>query len=127
MTDNTKFLGQYAPFEWTENGPYPMGKYSTLRDAYLHEMCMGGWANESDGDVAGPVGYFYRISIEAQDVHGVADAFGSPVRGIVGHFLVTENDQGFVSVWEQETERMLIRQYRAHEKAYSEWLGPDND
>ena len=119
-----------------------LGKYSTDRDNVIHYLCMGGWANESFGDVESPTGYVYRISNTFGDVNPDNTEFSSMIddqvtaydiadnlefrKSLVGHFLVTEDSNGFVSVLEFETERELLSVYSDLEQEFSDWDSQDD-
>lgn len=104
-----------------------MSKFDSARDELLYAMTLDGWANESSGNVECPTGYFARISNDPQDVPSIRDAFPNETKGMsnavmVGHYLLRENDQGFVYVSEFSNSVELIRAYRVLESEYSEWL-----
>jgi hypothetical protein len=109
------------------DGPYPLGKYSTLRDEYLHRMAQDGWANESFGDVEAPTGYVYRISNAATEIPEIFGAFGPVVEGVVGDFLVQETDLGFVYAYPFDSEAQLREHYDALEREYDRWASQDED
>src|SRR5438094_643750 len=105
-----------------------LGKYDSDRDNILHYMCTSEWSNESFGNVEAPTGYVWRITNTKDDVFGTFDQgnmeFDSLIedqmslysiddtpefrRSLVGHFLVIENDQGFVDVVEYPSESALL-------------------
>lgn len=121
-----------------------MSILDSTRDQILEAMSQIGWSNEADGDVTAPTGYFTRISNTREEMneiigldtvrdvirsqgHEVSDDFPVPittyrVSDLVGHFLIVENDQGFVEVFEYERERDLLDAYRELEHEYSRWL-----
>jgi hypothetical protein len=122
----------------TDHGFISLGKFSSARDSILEYLCNNGWANESFGDVEAPTGYVYRISNTLEEVHipntEVTSLLGdwfeenpevtdSPeLRAeLVGHFLVTENSQGFVNVTAFETEKDLLSVFQSLEDEYNEW------
>jgi hypothetical protein len=115
-----------------------LGKYDSFRDEALHALCLADWANESNGDCSDYGVYFWRISNEPQDVATNNQEFNSLVellelehdtpelrQSLIGHFLVSENDQGLVSVRQFENDRDLIARYAAFEAHYLEFLGDD--
>jgi hypothetical protein len=114
-------------FEWIEDGPYPLGRFSTLRDEYLYNMAVDGWANESDGSTEAPTGYFYRISNEPDDIREIARVFGNPVDGIIGHFLLIEDSNGFVSVGTYADAQTLEEDFKALTDEYSAWLDAEDE
>lgn len=109
------------------DGPYPLGKFSTLRDEYLHGMCVEGWANESTGDVSAPTGYVWLLSNSPAEMPEIIGAFGPAPLGTVGHFLVIEDDMGFVHVNEYDENRGAKYDFRALEAQYAAWDDEDTD
>lgn len=109
-----------------------MPMHDSPRDQVLHAMAQQGWANESDGNVEAPTGWFCRISNALDDVVSIIDAFGLEALEIdpnfdfsevIGHFLLVEDDQGFISVFEFESEWHAANAFIAQQRAYLEWLG----
>lgn len=82
------------------------GKYDTERDEALHRLCQEGWANESDGNVEAPTGYFWRITNTTQNVTELRDVLGEELplfddyHLLVGAFILREDTQGFIHVQE---------------------------
>lgn len=101
----------------------------TALEAVLQAMVAGAWANESDGDVEAPTGYFARISNSEAELAEVEQAFSDVIeaygmedtRELVGHFLVVQNDQGFVYITSYENPIELTRDYQALQDAYAQW------
>jgi hypothetical protein len=108
-----------------------LGKFNSDRDELLYVMTLEGWANESSGNVESPTGYFARISNGPRDIAEIRDAFPEETRPvsdseITGHFLLQENDLGFVSVSEYDSEAELIRVFRMLEETYADWDSEDD-
>jgi hypothetical protein len=113
------------------------GKYegdNEARDEALHQLCTGQWANESDGHVEAPTGFFWRITITEAELAEVAQALDSPepeglaTADLVGAFLVTEDTQGFVHVTrypdqypDRTGEDRALVAFQAKQRAYTEW------
>ena len=83
------------------------GKFDCARDEILSIMVNDGWANESDGNVESITGFFARISNAEDDLLQLIDAFGKEmfeidpdfdITEMFGHFLLEENEMGFVYV-----------------------------
>ena len=79
------------------------GKYNSPQDEFVHLATLDGWSARDDGDVTAPTGFFSRISIGADDVDRARTTFaehfpGEDVPVALGHFLVLEDEQGFVTV-----------------------------
>lgn len=127
MIGTAEFFG--LTYSWPEvpNGPYPLGKYETLRDEYLHKMACDGWANASSGDVESPTGYFYLICNSAPEMKEITEAFGPAPTGIVGNFILVENDQGFVIVHNVYTSANAEAKCAELENAYDGWQDSEND
>ncbi|AVD99210.1 hypothetical protein SEA_BILLNYE_251 [Streptomyces phage BillNye] len=103
-----------------------LGKFNSDRDALLYAMSLDGWANESSGNVECPTGFFARISNYGSEVAEIRDAFPTETESlgdadICGHFLLQENSQGFVSVYDYGSQLELTRAFRILEEVYSEW------
>lgn len=104
------------------DGPYPLGKYSTLRDEFLHGMCADDWADESDGSVDSPTGYFYLVCVSQAEMPEIVNAFGTAPHGSAGNFVVRETDQGFIYVDEYPSPSAAAVAYADLEQAYGEYL-----
>jgi len=132
----------------TDHGFISLGKYSSARDSILHFLCAAEWSNDSFGDVEAPTGYVWRISNDPEDIFDVFK-FGNPMEidsvldewftdnsevtdspalraELVGHFLVTEDSQGFIGVTSYPSEALLMQAYESLEGIFSGWRG-DND
>lgn len=103
------------------DGPYPLGKYSTLRDEYLHMMAIDGWANESTGDVSSPTGFVWLISNAPAEMLEITQVFGPAPINAVGHFVLIEDSNGFVSVYDYSTKIGAETLFRALEAEYDVW------
>jgi hypothetical protein len=115
------------------------GKYSSLRDSALHYLCTNGWDNGEFGDVQDYGVYVWRISNTPEEVALVNTEFTSVIEDwfkenpeaeddsifradLVGHFIVWESSQGFVSVIHFDTEEELEEKYNHFLKHYGEWV-----
>jgi hypothetical protein len=123
------------------------GKYDSYQDSALHYLCSSEWGNDSFGDVSTYGVYIWRISNNLQEVHTLNIEINSVLeeweeanpellgtlectleefrKTLVGHFLVSENEQGQVTVRQFPTEGALISQFKAMEKHYIEWTDSD--
>jgi len=127
-----------------DHGFISLGKYSSARDSILHFLCTSEWSNDSFGDVEAPTGYVWKISNDPADVHipnteitsvleewfiANPEVTDSPeLRAeLVGHFLVTEDSQGFIGVTEYPTANLLAVAYESLEGIFSEWAGSEDD
>jgi len=104
-----------------------MSKFDSARDELFYVMTLEGWANESSGSVECPTGFFARISNSQAEIAEIRQAFTEESRAvsdneIIGHFLCTENDQGFWYVEEFDTESELLAAYNRLDATYSDWL-----
>lgn len=113
---------------------YSPGKFDSPRDAALHFLCSNDWSNDSTGDIPDYGLYAWRISNTwgevkpenteitslLEDYLKTEDIQDSPEfrRSLVGHFLVTENSQGFVSVIKAPNETALLEQFSYFQQAY---------
>jgi hypothetical protein len=127
----------------TDHGFIALGKFSSARDSILEYLCSNGWATESFGDVEAPTGYVYRISNTIGDVNKRNGEFNSIMgdwfeqnpevrdsvalrQELVGHFIVTENSQGFVNVTEIATANELAREFDRMAGEFETWAGLDD-
>lgn len=127
-----------------EHGYTPLGKFDCARDDILHYLCTSDWANDSFGNVGDYGSYVWKISNTDEDVsmangeltslleewfgwnEGVKDS--EELRSeLVGHFIVTTVDSGFVYVSAYDTAEALETAYKAAEEAYREWDEDDAD
>lgn len=114
-----------------------LGKYSTDRDNVLHFLCISDWSNESFGNVEAPTGYVWRISNTANDVALTNTEFNSVIEewnqsefntdnlefrnSLVGHFLVIEDNNGFVHVLEFPNEDALMTHFEEGKMWFEMW------
>jgi hypothetical protein len=122
----------------TDHGFISLGKFSSARDSILSYMAEGGWANESTGNVEAPTGWFAKISNDPADVHIpnteitslLSDWFEQNPevtdsedlrKELVGHFMVRENEQGFVTVIPYGTKSELDRDFEILSAEFNEW------
>lgn len=121
-----------------------VGKFDSFRDSALHYLCRAEWCNESFGDVTTYGVFIDRISNEYADVqelntevsslleewfteNGVSPSDREFRYSLVGHFLVSENDQGQVTVKEFKLESELIRHFNQMRDHYDEWMSAQDD
>ena len=120
-----------------------LGKYSTDRDNILHYMATCDWANESFGDVDAPTGYVWRMSNTFQDVQPSNTELTSLIaeqvklydivdndefrESLVGHYLIVENSNGSVDVWQFDSEQALMSEYTYQLGVYDAWAGQDDE
>ena len=103
------------------------GKYACPRDEALHFLTTAEWSNESSGDVASPAGWFARISNDPADLGSILDVLDDNLpddfdpEELVGHFLLVEDDQGFVEVTSFDTHQELLKDYQGLEEQYAAW------
>lgn len=115
-----------------------LGKFDTDRDSALHFLCINSWGADETGHVESPVGYVWRISNEWEDVKPQNTEFTSALdewfeeqgdvedseefrRSLVGHFLLIENDQGFVSVVQYSTESNMLFVFDEFRAVFEAW------
>lgn len=119
---------------------YHVGKFDSFRDSALHYLCVSDWAEESFGNVSDYGVYIWRISNTLQEVSPDNGEFNSiiedwaPMEGyetlqsdpafresLAGHFLVSENDQGMVSVRQFATEAAMLARFNDMQTHYENW------
>lgn len=99
-----------------DHGFIPLGKYSCARDSILHFLCMSEWDDgDSFGDTSKWGSYVWKITNTPADVQQANTEFTSVLEEwltenpevvdsealrleLVGAFIVSTNDQGFVYV-----------------------------
>jgi hypothetical protein len=121
------------------------GKFDSYRDSALHFLCRAEWCNASFGDVSTYGVFIDRISNKLEEVHTLNTEINSVLeeweqsnpellgtlecsleefrKTLVGHFLVSENEQGSVTVREFPTEKRLIQQFEAMREHFDEFMG----
>jgi hypothetical protein len=85
--------------------------------------------DETTGDVEYE-GYYVLIVLDASATVNLDDDApdGTPqVTVPAGSYIVTENGQGFVSVYTYETEALAREDFKRAEDAYSAWLDQDGE
>jgi len=120
-----------------------IGKFDSYRDSALHFLCSSDWGNESFGDVSTYGVYIWRISNTLEEVHTLNTEINSVLedweqanpellgvlecsledfrKTLVGHFLVSENGQGQVTVREFNTEKRLLGAFDAMHEHFNTW------
>jgi hypothetical protein len=126
-----------------------LGKFDSYRDSALHFLCSGEWSNESFGDVNGYGVYIWRISNNLQEVNtgnieinsvledweaanpemlGVLECSLQEFRtSLAGHFMVSENEQGLVTVRQYTLESELVRHFNNMQEHYDAFTGTTED
>lgn len=127
-----------------DHGFIPLGKYSSARDSILHFLCVGMWSNDSTGDVESPTGYVWRISNNWEEVKPINMEINSVLEEwftensevtdspelrleLVGHFLVVEDSNGFISVHEYATKSLVLSAFESLEGIFNEWNNEDEE
>lgn len=104
-----------------------MSKFDSPRDEVLHLLTVEGWANESDGDVQSPTGWFARISNSSAELNEIRDAFKSEVwrsfdwASILGHWMVVEGSDGVVHVGEYLNEAAVMFAFQELQFKFGEY------
>jgi len=106
-----------------------MPMHDSPRDQLLHAMARQDWANESNGNVEAPTGWFCRISNSPEELPEVFGAFPEQItefakfdlRELVGHFLLVENDQGQIFVTEYDSEDEVKAEFDYLSDVYTMW------
>jgi len=121
-----------------------LGKFDSYRDSALHFLCTSDWANESFGNVQDYGVYIWRISNSVNDVQKENMEFASVIedwftanpecadhkalrRSLLGHFMVSENEQGLVTVKQYTLESELIRHFNQMQEHFNQWDNPGPD
>lgn len=125
-----------------------MSFLDSTRDQILQAMVSDGWANESDGAVESPSGYYAKISntreemneimglesvraVLAQQGFWVSGAFPVPVTDyrvseLIGHFLIVTDSNGNTTVETFDRSNDLLDAYRELDDAFNAWYGDDS-
>lgn len=122
-------------------------KFASKRDDLFWFMTLEGWATDTDGSVEFGR-WFGKLSNTAEDVSVDNGEFNSLVdqwepqdspdgeasyhseefrASLVGHFLISEDSQGFVTVEEFDSELERDARYNELSGQYGDWLGPDGE
>jgi hypothetical protein len=96
---------------------------------FLWMISMHTGADETSGNSEAPTGWFARFSIDFSELDSLAENFAEEVelsgltdiRAVVGHWLITENDQGAVFIESFDTEEALKARFDELDAEYSEW------
>ena len=112
-------------------------KYDCARDEIIASLPADWWTDQT-GDVDAPCGYVFSIVLltvaEASDaltdpaypwLRQCADEYAVRATNLVGSFLVTSDERGFVTV-QQGTEQEITALFEEAEQSYQEWLGDDD-
>lgn len=117
----------------SDNPEQPPSRYASARDEALHLMSQEGWASESSGDVAGPAGWFARVSNSADELAEVADAFeddlqtlGVEPAQLLGHFLLQETAEDGFNVEEYPNAVSANLSYVMLVGIHQKWLARDD-
>lgn len=120
-----------------------MSKFDSVRDSALHFLCEGEWSNDSTGDITSYGLYTWRISLTPNELSYERDEIGSLLEdwfssngvedtpafreSLVGHFLVSENSDGFVTVLKAPSATSLVSQFVYESNRYNAWLEANPD
>lgn len=121
-----------------------LGKFSNDRNSALHYLCSAEWSNGSFGDCTGYGRYVWRISNSWEEVQPSNTEITSLLeewleanpevqdssefrRELVGHFLVTELDNGQVIVLKCADEGQLKHQFAYMQAQYEAWAEQGTD
>lgn len=122
-------------------------KFDSTRDDLFWYMTLEGWATDTDGSVEFGR-WFGKLSNTTEDVSVNNGEFNSLVAqwapqdspdaeasyhseefraSLVGHFLVSEDSKGFVTVNQFKTELERDAQYNQWSGEYADWLGDEDE
>jgi hypothetical protein len=113
-----------------------MGKFDSCRDEALWTISVDYDADETTGEVDYE-GYYGLIVLERDEdwtldldpsqprEEGQLDTDGLSVTVPAGSYIVTENSQGFVSVYTYDSEKLAREDFKRADDAYSAWLDQD--
>lgn len=110
-----------------------MSKFNSTRDEVLFHVAFDSlWNDAHTGDTEAPTGYFGALSVTRADapeivksttgMFGFLDIEDAPdPADLVGHWLITEDTQGFVDISEHGDSESLFEEYGNLETAYLAW------
>lgn len=100
----------------------------------LHQMSLDGWANESDGDVEAPTGWFAYMINEPAERDSLVDAFGDvmadedvTVDQVMGAWLLMEDSFGFKYAVSAEEAGSIRAMFAQLSRGYLTWATADED
>lgn len=110
------------------------GKFANGLEEVLYDMGLEGWFIATSGDVQSPQGWFGFVSNEPDEVAEVAEAFaetmtrtGTTPAQLIGHFLLREDERGFVGVEEFDSYGEAKGAYDDLEREYDAWDSQDEE
>lgn len=110
----------------------PLGKFDSARDETLFYLAMD-WMEDSFGDMDYGL-WVTAISVSADDLDNEQLIFQAkstdldmPLTELVGHFIITENSQGFVYATKYEDEESRNAEVDKLREAWEAWASQDED
>lgn len=126
--------GEREKYSHTQKGRSMAGMFGLpLHYQILLTLCSAGWANESDGNVEAPTGYFWRISLSHSEIFGwpggAKDCFADEIpnatdddwKKIIGHWICAEDSNGFFYATRQDDEYSAQKVFADLTREFSEW------
>ena len=124
------------------SGYVALGKYSNEFEDALHYLCTSGWSNGEFGNVEAPTGFVWQISNNWEEVKPLNGEFNSLMeewfeqnptvedtdefrRGLVGDFIVREDNNGLVFLTKYETLEAMAADYVHLYNEFSLWDSQD--
>jgi len=110
----------------TSEAPGPI--FASTRDQVLYRMAIEQWACESTGDIQAAASWLCWLSNSPAELADILDAFRDDIdqaqladpQQLVGNFLMTQNNRGYVEVAEYETEDAVREAYTRLAPTYGE-------
>lgn len=107
----------------------PRTRFASIRDEVLYRLSTSEWDCASSGSTDSPSGWFAKISNSTHELGDLQDALGESFESLgiadpvelVGHFLLLEDYQGFVTVNQFANEDQLSGVYDVLEEIYVAW------
>ena len=92
-------------------------------------MLNGGWADECDGDIESPTGYFGYIAVEQDEVQAILQEFEDVLapygaldpESIVGVTVAWVDSDGMVHSMSQPSRGHAERWFRERQRAFLDW------
>lgn len=117
-----------------------LGKFDSARDSALYDASLD-MSSDGSGDAEAPTGWFTPVSVDVDVLRDwVTSSYAWETPGfhdmvearetfdtLIGHFIVSGDDRGFVYVETFESADALATEFDARNDAYSAWAEENED
>lgn len=99
----------------------------------LHVIACNSGEDACSGNVESPTGWFARLSVMVWELEGIQENYGQDIKDaelddialLLGHWLIIEDEQGFVHLEAFINKYDLLLRYNELEAKYDEWDSQD--